>query len=132
MRYNGVNGAFIDVFVSAGSGGLDNNRGIVFGPDGNFYVSSGFPVHQVLRYDGLFDSDGDGFFTNIGDIDCNDTDSTIFPENIEILDGKDNDCDGVIDEPLKGSTWEPGLIISLLVLAGLIVYSFFVATRTKK
>lgn len=30
--------------------------------------------------------------------DCNDTDSTVHPGAAEVLDGKDNDCDGTIDE----------------------------------
>ena len=50
-RYDGANGAFIDVFVSAGSGGLNGSDGVTFGPDGNLYVSSR-STNQVLRYNG--------------------------------------------------------------------------------
>ena len=39
------------VFVAAGSGGLDGPFGLVFGPDGALYVSSG-TTSQVLRYNG--------------------------------------------------------------------------------
>jgi DNA-binding beta-propeller fold protein YncE len=49
LRYDGVTGAFIDVFVAAGSGGLDLPRGIVFGPDGHLYVVSE-ATNRVLRY----------------------------------------------------------------------------------
>ncbi len=51
LRYDGQTGAFIDAFVTAGSGGLSGPTGLVFGPDGNLYVSS-FNNNQVLRYDG--------------------------------------------------------------------------------
>lgn len=50
-RFDGRTGAFIDTFVGQGSGGLDETRGIAFGPDGNLYVAS-FLTDQVLRYDG--------------------------------------------------------------------------------
>jgi sugar lactone lactonase YvrE len=58
MRYDGVTGAplpspgsFGALFVSPGSGGLDEGQGIVFGPDGNLYVADA-GTGQVLRYDG--------------------------------------------------------------------------------
>ena len=43
----------------------------------------------------VVDEDGDGF-ENIDD--CNDNDSTIFPDATELCDGVDNNCDGQIDE----------------------------------
>ncbi len=51
LRYNGTTGMFIDTFVSTDSGGLNAGRGLVFGLDGNLYVSS-FRSSQVLRYSG--------------------------------------------------------------------------------
>lgn len=52
LRYDGITGAFIDAFVTAGSGGLNSPGGLAFGADGNLYVSS-FSGNQVLRYDGV-------------------------------------------------------------------------------
>ncbi len=44
------------------------------------------------------DDDGDGY-GNEGDlIDCDDNDATVYPYAAELPDGKDNDCDTVIDE----------------------------------
>jgi len=43
-----------------------------------------------------FDHDSDGFTFNQGD--CDDADPITFPGAMEILDTKDNDCDGTIDE----------------------------------
>jgi streptogramin lyase len=51
LRYNGTTGAFIDVFVPTGSGGLVNIVGLTFGPDGSLYVGD-HGGSQVLRYDG--------------------------------------------------------------------------------
>ncbi|MEM7473566.1 MAG: DUF4347 domain-containing protein [Planctomycetota bacterium] len=51
LRYNPHTGAFVDVFVPAGSGGLDLVEGMAFGPDGNLYVTSRL-TNQVLKYDG--------------------------------------------------------------------------------
>ncbi|MGH1493720.1 MAG: Ig-like domain-containing protein [Acidimicrobiales bacterium] len=51
-RYNAQTGAYVDEFVSSGSGGLNAAGGMAFGPDGNFYVTRTNGGH-VLRYDGI-------------------------------------------------------------------------------
>ncbi len=59
LRYDGVTGQFIDVFVGDNprtpnideTGGLFRPYGSAFGPDGNLYVSS-FLSDQILRYNG--------------------------------------------------------------------------------
>lgn len=51
------------------------------------------------------DADGDGHFAFSVDCtkgdDCNDRDATVFPGAQEQCDGKDNDCDGQVDEGLS-------------------------------
>jgi DNA-binding beta-propeller fold protein YncE len=49
VRYDATTGAFVDVFVPPGSGGLGVPSGLTFGPDGNLYVTSN--GNAVLRYD---------------------------------------------------------------------------------
>lgn len=52
LRYNATTGAFIDVFVASGSGGLAGvDLGIARRSDGNIYVNSFFN-HAIMRYDG--------------------------------------------------------------------------------
>ena len=66
LKFNGTTGAFMGVFVAAGSGGLLSARGVAFGPDGDLYFTS-FGTNQFLRFDGTtgtfvdaFVSAGDG------------------------------------------------------------------------
>ncbi|HEY71239.1 MAG TPA: DUF11 domain-containing protein, partial [Anaerolineae bacterium] len=62
LRYDGTTGAFIDEFVLAGSGGLNDACGIAFGSDGNLYVAS-LLTSEVLRYDGSTGAFIDDFVT---------------------------------------------------------------------
>jgi streptogramin lyase len=51
LRYDGQTGAFLNIFVAAGNGGLSDPTGLRFGPDCHLYViSSG--LKMILRYDG--------------------------------------------------------------------------------
>jgi hypothetical protein len=52
VRFNGKTGAFIDVFVPAGRGGLGGADYLIFGPDGNLYVDSQ-RTQNTLRYNGI-------------------------------------------------------------------------------
>ncbi len=53
----------------------------------------------------LTDDDGDGWTEEQGD--CNDLDAQQHPEAEELCDGKDQDCDGEIDEDAATSLWYP-------------------------
>ena len=67
LRYDMETGAFLGVFVSAGSGGLSGPRGLARGPDGNLYVSS-FDNGSVLRYDGATGAFVDAFVAAAEDV----------------------------------------------------------------
>jgi sugar lactone lactonase YvrE len=59
LRFDNA-GNFVGVFVASGSGGLDEPRGLAFGPDGNLYVSSS-NNGRILRYDGTTGAFMDAF-----------------------------------------------------------------------
>jgi len=50
IRFNGSTGAALGVFVSPGSGGLQDAAKIAFGPDGKLYVGSK-RANVTLRFD---------------------------------------------------------------------------------
>lgn len=52
-RYNGTTGAYLDDFVGSGSGGgFTCVQDLVFGPDGNLYVTHYWPSEAIVRYNG--------------------------------------------------------------------------------
>ena len=48
---------------------------------------------------GLTDGDGDGYIAT----DCDDSSAATYPGAVEVCDGADNDCDGVVDEDVLGA-----------------------------
>ncbi len=95
---------------SDNNGGLNprdeqiNYNGLVIGQTYYFRVySQGFkatnPNFTITLWSStpITDSDGDGYSNN-PDVDCDDTNNTVYPGAPEICDGLDNDCDGQIDE----------------------------------
>jgi hypothetical protein len=84
--------------------------------DPGFDIRTGFGLVQAadaLNYSGGggCDEDSDGYVSQAcGGDDCNDNDTTINPGAVEVCDGKDNNCDGTIDEDgvCTGSTDNDG------------------------
>ncbi|MFG0329070.1 MAG: hypothetical protein ACF8PN_04145 [Phycisphaerales bacterium] len=61
LRYDGSTGAFVEVFVASGSGGLNGpDAGKAFGPDGRLYIPS-YWSNAILRYDGATGAFVDAF-----------------------------------------------------------------------
>lgn len=62
------------------------------------FDAAGALICQPLPSDGPVDpdADGDGFTVAAGD--CDDTNPTVHPGAMEVADGVDNDCNGIIDE----------------------------------
>jgi hypothetical protein len=55
----------------------------------------------ACRQSGGEDADGDGFdFCN----DCNDQDANVNPSKVEVCNGIDDDCDGLVDDLADGTT----------------------------
>ena len=60
-------------------------------------------VPVLIRADApASDIDGDGFGTDSGEFDCDDTDTSVYPRAAELYDNIDNDCDGLVDEGTIG------------------------------
>ncbi len=93
LRFDGLTGAFIDAFVSTGSGGLNDPTAAVFGPDGNLYVASGAHsdfYNSILRYDGAT-----GAFIDVF-VPAGSAGLTLAP-TAGVIFGPDVDSDGILD-----------------------------------
>ncbi len=67
-------------------------------------IGTVFAEFVGLEYAPIADQDGDGFTPSDGD--CDDTDSDVNPEAIEICDNKDNDCDDSVDEGVMNTYYK--------------------------
>ncbi|MDQ7787816.1 MAG: MopE-related protein [Thermodesulfovibrionales bacterium] len=72
---------------------------------GNIYINGYLfnkTIAVILTVTGNDDADGDGHYIREScktpNDDCNDDDPAVYPGAHELCDGKDNNCDGVIDE----------------------------------
>lgn len=52
LRYDGKTGDFIDIFVSEFDGGTDGPK-LVFGPNGDLFITTGAVGHSVMQFDGV-------------------------------------------------------------------------------
>ena len=74
--------------------------GLAIGDIVEFCVTASYPnndpvFNNCVIKEIILDQDGDGVSANV---DCDDNDPDVFPNNPEICDGKDNDCNGTIDD----------------------------------
>ncbi len=107
-------GGLNDPTVDDDGDGFSDDGSIGGLPDCDDTDPTVFPGAPETAYDGidsdcdgssLDDEDGDGSPADQaqgGTPDCDDTDNTVFPGAVELDDGKDNNCDSVIDEGLDG------------------------------
>ncbi|MDP2313453.1 MAG: MopE-related protein [Pseudomonadota bacterium] len=58
-----------------------------------------------VKIAGPVDTDGDGFAV---DAECDDTDAAVHPGATELCDGRDEDCDGEIDDGVRTPFWADG------------------------
>lgn len=68
VRFNGITGAFMDIFVTAGSGGLTGGRDLAFGPDGNIYATSSGASGGGLRFNGTTGAFMNAFVGPVSDL----------------------------------------------------------------
>ena len=91
----------------AGSLGLAGQRCaqgqfvVGFAADGSLLCQNADPPAGGGGASSPSDVDGDGFSVSQGD--CNDNDPSMMPGAPEVFDGKDNDCDGQIDDPVSAT-----------------------------
>ena len=108
---------YIDDFVSANSGGLFNPHNVVFGPNGDLYVASGFG-EQVLRYDGQTGAVKDAVITSgaSGVVTDNPWALAFGPDNKLYVAGRNSNnvlrydpATGVVDEFISAGSgvWNP-------------------------
>jgi len=87
-----------DVFGQVSGGGDVNGDGyddVVVGSMWN--DENATRAGQTYLYlGGSWDEDLDGWMVNEGD--CDDSDAIVFPGALELCDGLDNDCDGIVDD----------------------------------
>lgn len=78
-----------------------------YGETGNSGYGSGYGSSSGYGYGNCPDQDGDGYSTCNGD--CNDADTSIYPTKTEIcFDGKDNNCNGIMDCSENSCAGMPG------------------------
>ena len=96
-------GAFLQVTEGYGCGSLFSCAHQPRIWNGSIHYTTGSNTEQ--------DSDGDGYVECtwagndpliLGGEDCDDNDATVWPGNVEICDGIDNDCDSSTDENVDG------------------------------
>ncbi|MEZ4897561.1 MAG: LamG-like jellyroll fold domain-containing protein [Saprospiraceae bacterium] len=81
--------------LSIGNSGINDVRDFSSNACHGDLIGGGYLTSDAPLIEPILDLDQDGYSIQEGD--CDDQDPTVFPGNEEICDGKDNDCDGIID-----------------------------------